>query len=162
MLDSNKCKAILRHKARILQANDLRVVSEAAVSGGTELRNKEIDKFGEVAVKRLKQSYRKNFSENDIEQIVSGYKSGKTTIELAGQFGCCKNTINKLLRQHGVEVTREKAQTKLDTEVVIAMYEKRHTIEEIAKRFSVSPYTISRCLHSNGVKTRDRWDYATK
>ena len=96
-----------------------------------------------MAVKRLKQLYRKDFSEDDIELIISSYQSGNTTIDLAEQFGCSKGTINKLLRKCGVNVTKAKAQAKLDDRVVIAMYkEERHTIEEIAQHFGVSSYTV--------------------
>lgn len=123
-----------------------------------------IDEFGEVAVKRLKQSYRRDFSDDDIALIISSYQSGDTTtIDLAEQFGCSKGTINKLLREHGVTVTKAKAQAKLDEKVVVAMYEEeRHTIDEIAKCFGVSPYPIKSCLLRNGVKIRSRWDYVNK
>lgn len=122
-----------------------------------------IDEFGEVAVKCLEQPYRRDFSEDDIALIISSYQSeNATTIDLAEQFGCSKGTINKLLRQHGVNVTKAKAQAKLDDKLVVAMYEEQHTIEEIAKRFGVSSYTVNQCLRRNGVKIRSRWDYVNK
>ena len=126
------------------------------------MSNREIDAFGEIAVKRLKQSYCRDFSDTDVEQIISSYQSGESTIGLAKQFGCNKGTINKLLRQHGVKVIRGKAQAKLDAAVVIAMYEEMHTSEEIAKQFKVHPQVVIRCLKANGVKIRTRWDYAKK
>ena len=88
--------------------------------------------------------------------MVAGYKSGMTTIELAKQFQCNKGTINKLLRQHGVRITKAKAQAKLNVDKVLSMYENMHTIEDIAKYFNVSSYTINRCLKAHGVKIRGR------
>lgn len=85
---------------------------------------------GEIVVKCLEQPYRRDFPEADIKQIISGYQSGKSTIVLAEEFNCSKNAINKLLREHGMSVTRAKAQMKLDAKVVIAMYEEQHTIEK--------------------------------
>lgn len=155
-LDSNKYKTLITRK-RQFDYSPAAIVSEVEVSS-----NREIDEFGEIAVKRLEQLYCKDFSEDDIKLIISCYQSGSTTIDLAEQFGCSKGTINKLLRKCGVNVTKAKAQAKLDAEIVIAMYEERHTIEEIAQHFGVSPYTVNRCLHSNGVKIRSRWDYAKK
>ena len=144
--NSNKYEAIFRQKIRTLQANNMRITPATIVSDGVELRNREVDEFGEVAVRHLERSYRKDFSDADIEQIISGYKSGKSTIELAEQFGCNKGTINKLLREHGVEVIKAKAQSKLDAEVAIAMYAEMHTTAEIAERFGVSSLSVIRCL----------------
>ena len=156
-LNSNKYKTLIKRRRQFVHS-PASVVSEVGVSS-----NREIDAFGEIAVKRLEQLYRKDFSEDDIELILSSYQSGNTTIDLAKQFGCSKGTINKLLRKCGVNVTKAKARAKLDDGVVVAMYEEeRHTIEEIAKYFGVSPYTVNRCLHSNGVKIRSRWDYVKK
>ena len=155
-LDSNKYKTLIKRK-RQFAYSPASIVSEVGV-----VSNREIDAFGEIAVKRLKQSYCRDFSDTDVEQIISSYQSGESTIGLAKQFGCNKGTINKLLRQHGVKVIRGKAQAKLDAAAVIAMYEEMHTSEEIAKQFKVHPQVVIRCLKANGVKIRTRWDYAKK
>lgn len=156
-LDSNKYKTLIDHKKRF-DYTSISLISDAEISDG-----RVIDEFGEVAVKRLEQPYRRDFSEDDIAQIISSYQSeNATTIDLAEQFGCSKGTINKLLREHGVTVTKAKAQAKLDDTLVIAMYEEQHTMEEIAKHFGVSSYTVNKCLHRNGVKIRSRWDYVNK
>ncbi len=158
-LDPNKCKPILAQKSRIHQTANYLNHPTISISDGSELCNREIDKFGELAVKRLKRPYRRDFSDDEIEQIISSYKSDNSTIKLAEQFGCSKNTINKLLRQHGVEIIREKAQAKLDIEKVITMYEEMHTTAEIAGCFGVKPLSVIRCLRAHGVKIRSRWDY---
>lgn len=162
-LELNKYEAVLRYKAELLQVTtNTGQIPITIIADKAESYNREIDKFGETAVKRLNQSYYKDFSDADVEQIISYYESGKTTTELAKQFGCSKGTISKLLRQHGINVTKAKAQMKLDVKTVILMYKERYTMAEIAGHFGVSTYSINRCLHSNGVKIRNRWDYQTK
>lgn len=156
-LDSNKYKTLIDHKKK-LDYTSISLISDAEISD-----SRVIDEFGEVAVKCLEQPYRRDFSDDDIALIISSYQSeNATTIDLAEQFSCSKGTINKLLREHGVNVTKAKAQAKLDDKLVAAMYEEQHTIEEIAKRFGVSPSPIRNCLRRNGVKIRGRWDYVTK
>lgn len=99
---------------------------------------------------------------DDIDAMILAYQSGKSTNKLAERYGCSKNTISKLLRDRGVNVTKCKALSKLDDNVVIAMYEEMHTAEEIAKHFKVNCEVVLRCLKSHGVKIRSRWDYSKK
>lgn len=162
--DPNQYDAIIRQKVKVIQAaKNFGQAATFIIPDDTERHNREIDVFGEIAVKRLKQPYRREFSESDIKQMVSAYQSGETTtIKLAERFGCSKTTINKLLRQHGVEVTRAKAQARLNADAVVAMYDEMRTTEEIAECFHVHPQVVIRCLRANGVKIRSRWDYAKK
>ena len=159
-LDSNKYKAILRFK----QKNAERIKSLGyAINPNEKLRERRgIDKYGELAVRRLKQPSHIEFSDSEVNQIISAYQSGSSTIELGKQFHCCKNTINGLLKQHGIEVTKAKAQAKINADTVIAMYAKMQTIETIAKHFGVSSAAIRKCLCGNGIKLRSRWDYPRK
>lgn len=135
--------------------------SNPAISSGS-LSHKEIDEFGEIAVKRLTQPYRVEFSSEDVKNIVAAYKAGKSTHKISQQYNCCKTTISNLLKRNGISVTNAKAQGKFNAQTVIHLYEEMHTTEEIAKLFGVSPYTINRCLRENGVKIRSRWDYEQK
>lgn len=122
--------------------------------------NRAIDEFGEIAVKKLQQPCRIDFSEDDIQEIIDAYHAEKTTAEIAKQFNCSKNTISTLLKKHGVAVSKCKAQKKLPFEVVVSMYlEKRMTMEKIANYFGVSSCAIRTCLQKNNVKIRSRWDY---
>lgn len=156
-LDPKQYEAIIRQKTKVIQAaKNLGQSTNAIIPDDAERHKREIDEFGEIAVKRLEQSYCRNFSDADVEQIISSYKSGKSTIELARRFGCSKNTINKLLREHSVEIIKAKSQAKLDAKVVVAMYTKMHTAEEIAKRFDVHPQVVIRCLKANEIKIRSR------
>lgn len=67
--------------------------------------------------------------------------------------------MSKLLKQKGVNVTKSKAQARIDANRVIALYENMHTIEEIAQQFKVNRQVITNCLLAHGVKIRSRWEY---
>lgn len=156
-LDSNKCKAILRYRHQIEER--IQCFSSSTPAQETAKERKQLDKFGEVSISYLQQSYHIEFSKEEIEQIISSYQSGESTRKLAEQFSCSKTTISTLLKHHGIAVTNCKVQARLDSVKIISMYHEMHTTEEIAKIFGVSPSTINRCLRRNGVKIRSRWDY---
>lgn len=155
-LDSNKYKAILRYKYQI--GSQIKLTSSIIIPDDLKY-NKRVDEFGEIVISRLQQPFSIEFSEEEIEKIISEYKSGKSTRKLAEQFNCSKTTIGDLLKRHGITVTNCKAQAKLDSERVIIMYKQEQTMDEIAKCFGVSACTIRKCLLKNNVKIRGRWDY---
>lgn len=113
---------------------------------------------GEVEVHQLRQIH-KRLSDEEISAVIEGYKSGKTTYQLAKQFGTHKNTISKALKKAGIDPSNSTAQKKLNTEEVIKMYGKYHTTAEIAKLYGVHPNSVVRCLKNHGVALRSRWDY---
>ena len=157
--DSKRYKAILRAKNRSMKA--VKPLPAPILAVETELEGRFVDQFGATSVNKLRQT-QKWLSDEEVEQIISEYKAGKTTYELAERFGCHRQTISATLKKHGVEVNKAKAQAKLDTDTVVAMYSEMRTTEEIAGHFGVSAYTINRCLRANGVKIRSRWDYTNK
>lgn len=157
--DSKRYKAILRVKNRAIKA--AKPLPAPILAGETELEDGCVDQFGATSVNQLRQA-QKWLSAEEVEQVISEYKAGKTTYELAGRFGCHRQTISATLKKHGIEVTKAKARKKLDADTVVAMYAEMRTTEEIAGHFGVSIYTVNRCLRENGVEIRSRWDYAKK
>ena len=157
--DSKRYKAILRAKNRAIKA--AKPLPVPLPTGETGSEDRCVDQFGATSVNQLRQT-QKWLSAEEVEQVISEYKEGKTTYELAERFGCHRQTISATLKKHGVEVDKCKARKKLDTDVVVAMYAEMRTTEEIAGHFGVSSYTVNRCLRENGVKIRSRWDYAKK
>ena len=55
----------------------------------------------ERIVNKLHQQ-QKRLSDEEIDQIIAGYKSGQPMLELAMQFGCHRTTISNNLKKHGV------------------------------------------------------------
>lgn len=157
-LNSNKYKTILRHKTHISEYAEITPTASISLEP-LSLNNKTIDKFGEISVKTLKRSYRREFTPTEVSEIIALYNSEKDTIKLAKQFNCSKNTINKLLRQNDVLVTKKKARAKIDVDKAISMYAEKITLEKIGEYFDVSSYTVREVLLENGIKLRTRWDY---
>lgn len=158
-LDSNKFKAILRFKRQIADSFDK--PSDAIISHGASEPTRRLNTFGEMEALQVDQRH-KDLSDKEIDDIVAGYLSGKSTYALAEKFGCHRRTVTKALEKRGIVVDKRKAMKKLDEERVVALYAAMHTIEEIAKQFNVSANTITRCLKNHGVKMRNRWDYINK
>lgn len=155
--DSNKYQAILRFKKQLFHHCE-----KPTETGGVLSINRSVDQFGEIAVKHLQRSFRVEFSNDEVETIISLYKSGKSTNIIAKQFGCAKATISSLLKRHKINVTNRRAQSKLPMDEVIRMYKNMNTAEKIAKHFGVSAFSIRKCLRENGVQMRNRWDYTNR
>jgi uncharacterized protein (DUF433 family) len=113
---------------------------------------------GEKVVKKITQ-HQKQLTDTEMEQIIIDYQNGKTTYELATEYGCHRNTISQNLKKRGIHVFKDKARMKINIAQAMSMYNAKHTIEQIAKHFSVSAHTIRQCLHDNGAIMRTRWDY---
>jgi len=155
-LDSKKYQAVLNFRRQLSNSP-----SEGIISESIKVCNKQIDGYGELAVTHLTQTHRE-FSQVELQEIVSLYQSGKTTRELGEMFKVSKNTIGRLLKKQGVEITRSKAQARLNAKEVISMYEDGYTSAQIAKQLGVGTQTILRCLKNHGVKIKSRWDYGQK
>ena len=61
----------------------------------------------------------KRLTDTEVRQIVDEYGKGKSTYQLAREFGRHRNTVSNVLKSKGVEVT---SKVKLDAEAVIEMY----------------------------------------
>ena len=118
-----------------------------------------INKNGETEVRKITQHQKQFFDQQEIEIILSEYKLGKTTTELAKQFSCHRTTISNILKRHNIKVDNSKAIKKIDAEKVISMYAEMHTASEIARQFNTYPQVIIRCLKNNGIRIRNRWEY---
>lgn len=155
-LNSKKYQAVLQFKKQLNRSPDF--ASTPTISEEEIFYNREINEYGDTVVKSLKISPRE-FSANEVQSMVIQYRDGKSTNKLATEFGCSKNTISKILRQQGINVTKCKARRKIDEKQAIEMYENMHTSQEIAQIFGVHPQVVIDCLRENGVKIRSRWDY---
>ena len=109
-------------------------------------------------MKQIRQT-QKYLSDQERAEIADAYRSGKTTYELAEQYGCHRRTIVEALKKQGIVPNKAKSQKKLNVETVIKMYSEYHSAEEIGKLFGVGRAVIVKCLRDNGVAIRTRWDY---
>ena len=122
---------------------------------------RSVNEHGELEVKKYK-VFQRTLSDADIAEIAKAYLHGKTTYQLAEQYGCCRRAIVNALKKKSITATKAKAQEVLDAGDVVKMYNEYHTTAEIAKKYGVDPNSVIRCLRSNGVAIRSRWDYPRK
>lgn len=64
----------------------------------------------------------KTLSETEIKIIILKYQQGKSTYELAKEFGCHRATISKALKDNGIEVTNQCAKKKVLAEMIMQLY----------------------------------------
>lgn len=156
-LDSNEYDTVIRFK----RSTPVYPQHAASHPEKTASVTRKVNEQGEDIVCKIGQK-QKRMNGNEILSLITAYNDGKTTYELAEQYGCHRQTISSMLKKHGINVTKCKAKEKLNPEDVVFMYENMHTSEEIAKKYKVTPQVIITCLRSHGIKIRDRWDYEKK
>ena len=105
-LDSNKYRKITSCRA-ITPSEPLTLTSES------EHNSLKINEFGEHEVQQIRQE-QKYLSDQERAEIVDAYRSGKTTYELAEQYGCHRRTIAEALKKQGIAPNKAKSQKKLD------------------------------------------------
>ena len=153
-LDSKRFNAVIRFKASIQPK-----LKELCPANSLSFSPRKHNVYGEIEADRIFQHQKRSFSEEEITALVSAYRDGKTTYELAEDFRCHRRTIGRVLKRQGITVTKAKAQQKLDPSDVISMYAQMHTTEEIAKKYTVNPQAIIKCLRAHNIGIRSRWDY---
>ena len=104
----------------------------------------------------------KTLSETEIKIIILKYQQGKSTYELAKEFGCHRATISKALKDNGIEVTNQCARKKVLAEMIMQLYSEWYRPQEIGEALGVSADTVRRILHDNNVYIRRSWEYPKK
>jgi len=154
-LDSNLYDAVMQFKKP-------KAVSTEPIEPFIDINspvNKKDNEFGDIVTSRINKKQR-CLQKHEIQVLITAYeKGGKSTYELAEQFGCHRATVSNILKRHNVVVSNCKGQNKLNAEDVTAMYENMYTTAEIAKKYEVGPDVVIRCLRANGVMIRGRWEY---
>ena len=156
-LDENKSDKIIAHKQSAKNPHPDNVII-AHSPAPVKIAATFISEEGETVARQMRQ-IQKNLSEKEIARVILGYQSGKSSYELAREYGCNRKTICAQLKKHGIEVSQNKIKSEETVQSIISLYEKGHTIQEVANRHEVSTATINQLLHKNGVLVRSRWDY---
>ena len=112
-------------------------------------------------VKSIKQQ-QKHLSEEETRKIILEYQQGKSTYELAKEFGCHRYTISKALKDNGIEVSNQAAKKKVLAEMIMQMYSEWYKPQEIGEALGVSADTVRRILKQNDVYIRKSWEYPKK
>jgi uncharacterized protein (DUF433 family) len=157
VLYSNRLKSAVRIK-KSLSASHNELAALQPPNQILSQTGRTVNGYGETEVVKIQQE-QKHMSEEETKLLVEGYRCGKTTYQLARQFGCHRLTVSNALKRHGVNVTKCTGQRQLDAEDVIAMYGDMCTSAEIAEKYGVEPNVILRCLRKRGVRIRGKWEY---
>lgn len=93
---------------------------------------------------------------DDIKYIVDEYNKGRSSEDIALEYGVCGTTICRVLKREGV-TTRDSGR-KLDLSLLDEIIEKSqyYTYEQLGKMYGVNRRTIGRFLNKNGIKQRNR------
>lgn len=153
--DSNNYTKLIAYKRRIL-AEPAHIIAP-----NSKTSVKRVNKYGETEICQTT-TFQKHLTNAEILEISKAYNNGKTTYELAKEYGCCRKAISNALISVGITPSKSKARAKMDVGIVIKMYEEYKTTAEIAERFGVHPNAVLRCLRENNIPIRSRWDYPKK
>ena len=104
----------------------------------------------------------KYLSDSEISEIVSKYKTGKSTYELAAEYGCHRYTISKHLKEAGIEVTNRVARKESLVGLILQLYSEWYKPAEIGRALGISADSVRRCLKENGIELRHSSAYARR
>ncbi|MDO5590913.1 MAG: hypothetical protein Q4F98_07650 [Lachnospiraceae bacterium] len=104
----------------------------------------------------------KYLSDEEISEIVIKYKCGKSTYELAEEYGCHRYTISKHLKEAGIEVTNRVARKESLVGLILQLYSEWYKPAEIGEALGISADSVRRCLKENGIELRHSSAYAQR
>jgi len=146
-LDENKLDCLIAHKL---------AAPFSKPAHHSHYNSRHISAQGEIVASALKQ-IQKHLTLEEIAQIILAYQNGRSSNDLAREYGCNRHTICEYLKKHGIEVSRSKIKNEGQSKEIVTLYECGHTAAEVAKITGRSTATIQRHLHEQGVKMRGRW-----
>jgi hypothetical protein len=137
-LDYKQVARLIQYREKALSA------SENATSEIPKPTNIYIDKFGEIAKRKISQP-QKRLTNTEITAIIEEYKNGASTYVLATKYGCHRSTISGHLKKNGVKVSKGKIDPDQGIKEIVALYASGLKAEDIAKQVGIGRYR-----HCNG------------
>jgi len=89
-----------------------------------------------------------------VSQLVSDYRAGASSLQLARRYGISKASVLAVLDQHGVK-RRHQPLTGEQVDEAIELYESGLSVEAVSKRLGTAGRTVHRSLTRAGVAMRD-------
>lgn len=92
--------------------------------------------------------------DNDLDNIISLYKSGYSTLSIANNYNIDKKVVNNLLRACNIEIRHQKTinLNQEETEEIISKYKLGASLKFLSKEYGFSSSTIKRFLLEHGVE----------
>lgn len=95
----------------------------------------------------------------DIEKIVYDYKSGKTSSEIAKEYGVCSTTIARVLHSQNIKMRKGGKKLTVDMLDDITKLASTNTYNKVAEIYNVDPKTIRRFLIKHNFRKRKPYRY---
>lgn len=108
--------------------------------------------------------HQKWFTEQDKDRLVNAYFSGKTTYELAKEFGCDRGTVSRNLKARGIKM-RKRSATDGEVAQMAKLYKDGFSCAKISQIVGFCPSAVWGILTREGIKlrnTRGEEDCCTK
>ena len=130
----------------------------------TSVTNSSMSEYPDNAyiIKTEIKQQQKHLSNNEVLEIISKYKAGKSTYELAKEYGCHRRTISDNLKKRGIKVTNQLMERKGVVELVTQMYSEYYKPADIAKAVGINVDSVRKILKENNVYIRKSWEYPRK
>ena len=104
---------------------------------------------------RVRKRILRRLPDNQLQQLLDGYRSGVPVAQLAAQFKIHKSTVVEAAKRNGLKL-RYPALTSKEVAEARALYESGQSVATVAKHFEVAPRTIWSTLKKAGVQIRPR------
>jgi hypothetical protein len=103
----------------------------------------------------LKTSYRlaRRLEPGQIDQLLTGYRAGATTRDLAKQYSVSKTAVTELLTAHDVPL-RHQGLSPSQVSEATQLYTAGHSVAQAALSLGVSPSSVYDALKRSGVQMR--------
>jgi response regulator of citrate/malate metabolism len=101
-----------------------------------------------IFVNKIKEQH-KQFTDDEIPNLIADYKTGLTIYELADKYHCHRNTVSRALKAHGVTVTIQKITTDDEIQNLLNLRKNGLTNQQIAEHLNISKTTVKRYFRIN-------------
>jgi hypothetical protein len=108
---------------------------------------------GYEAVSSLTQP-QKRLTEDEVTEMVAGYRAGSTILELASRHDCDRKTVIRYLKLNCVE-TRYRRLSPTHIDEAVRLYESGLSLIKVGKKVGADPKTVKARLIERGVEMRN-------
>jgi hypothetical protein len=104
--------------------------------------------------KRDRSRRARQLGNDQIEQLIAGYRSGSTVYELGDRFGIERRTVSGILHRHGVPM-RRRGLSPDQVDEAIHLYNLGWSLARVGQHLGVEHSTVLTKLRERGIPTRD-------
>lgn len=99
---------------------------------------------------------KREWKEEQVLDIVNGYKDGKTISYLSKKYKAHTYTITNLLRENGIDTSNKRNLTSEEIDTIVSMYLEGNSVTDIRDVIHCRVTTVTEILNSRGIQTSKR------